>query len=133
MIYDMSLLNLHFQPKITSVIAVVMIAFVAILASAATDITIPFSYSQGTNLTELLLSDPKYLSCRDGYSGAHVCDVVSLIPKHESNNTLFVSVSRPELAGPALDAIHNEGFSVEAVIPEFTQLGEPNTWIYFVK
>lgn len=46
----MSLLNLNFQTK-TTLLVVAMIAFVALLPTAATGITTPTSFAQTTNLT----------------------------------------------------------------------------------
>lgn len=79
------------------------------------------------------MEDPQYQLCREGFDGQPLCIFNSLTPVHETNNTLLVSVTTPEFMGPALDAIYNEGFKVEAIIPDLTQGDTPNTWIYFVK
>lgn len=39
---------------------------------------------------------------------------------------LPASVSEPEFMGPALDAIYDGGFKIEAVIPDTDQAEDPN-------
>lgn len=100
---------------------------------------------------ETLFEKPEYQLCReitdygdqgplnpdgsvsDNITTKDVCDVDILNVIHETNNTLFVSVSNPSFMGPVLDAIYDQDFKIESIIPDTYQSGEFNTWIYFRK
>jgi hypothetical protein len=86
-----------------------------------------------TNFTKLFDEDPQFQLCRSYETLGTVCNTNMLTINHETNNTILASVSQPEFMGPALDALYDQGFKIEAVIPDTNQDGEYNTWIYFTK
>jgi predicted RND superfamily exporter protein len=86
-----------------------------------------------TNFTKLFEEDPQYQLCIDYETLGPVCETNILNVLHETNDTMLASVINPTYMGPALDAIYDQGFKVEAIIPDTTQAEDFNTWIYFTK